>query len=373
MEIETARLRAALDRLHRVVPSRTTIPILGNIAIEPDDGGCRLTANNLDMCASEVIPCATLERPQPITAPGRMLADLVRKCAGSNISLTVDDKASHLRIRHGRATWTLQALPVSDFPRFDAAAPTCSFELPGDVLVAMIESVAFAVSKEETRYYLNGAHVHVMAGQLRMVATDGHRLSLIHVPCPDGAAGMPGIIIPTAALEELSRLGKAAGSGPVRIGLTDTRIEASHGTSHLASKLIDGTFPDYMRVIPEPGPVSVGVDRQALEDAADRAMTLATERGRALRLELGESAALTVSVTNADYGSARDQVPAEIDNPSGPSGMDAIGVNGRYLRDNLAAIPGARVLLRMRDPGSPIHITDPDRKDRVYVLMPMRV
>jgi DNA polymerase-3 subunit beta len=264
----------------------------------------------------------------------------------------------------------LQTLPESDFPDIAAGEMTHKFTLAAADLKRLIEKTQFAISTEETRYYLNGIYLHT-AGTggsmlLRAVATDGHRLAQVELPMPTGAEGMPGIIVPRKTVNEVQRLVEDV-NGEVAVELSQAKIRFTLGSVVLTSKLIDGTFPDYGRVIPLGNDKQLEVDKKEFEQAVDRVSTIASERGRAVKLSL-TSGRLVLSVTNPDSGSATEEI--EVTYEADP--ID-IGFNSRYLLDIAAQIEGDTAVLKLADPGSPTLVQDKDAKGALYVLMPMRV
>jgi DNA polymerase-3 subunit beta len=233
-----------------------------------------------------------------------------------------------------------------------------------------VEKTQFAISTEETRYYLNGIFLHTIesdsATVLRAVATDGHRLARVEMPAPPGAQGMPGIIVPRKAVAEIQKLIED-GSDEVGIELSTAKIRLTFNGVVLTSKLIDGTFPDYQRVIPSGNDKRLTVERADFAKAVDRVSTISSERGRAVKLAINEGR-LTLSVNNPDSGSATEEL--EVDYDAGP--LD-IGFNARYLLDITGQLDGDTALFRLADPGSPTLIQDRDDAPALYVLMPMRV
>src|SRR5438105_7256828 len=247
---------------------------------------------------------------------------------------------------------------------------THSFKLAAADLKRLIDKTQFAISTEETRYYLNGIYLHTAgaakAQTLRAVASDGHRLAQVELALPDGASGMPGIIVPRKTVGEVQRLIEDSES-EVTVELSQGKIRFTLGDVVLTSKLIDGTFPDYARVIPLGNDKELEVDKKDFEQAVDRVSTVSSERGRAVKLSLS-SGKLLLSVTNPDSGSATEEV--EVSYASDP--LD-IGFNSRYLLDIAAQLEGEAAVLKLADPGSPTLIQDRDTKGALYVLMPMRV
>ncbi len=289
---------------------------------------------------------------------------------GCQVSLENTGDAGQLQLRSGRSRFQLQALPASDFPDLSAGEFTQSFSLAAGDLKKLIEKTQFAISNEETRYYLNGIFMHTTGGDsqtvLRAVATDGHRLARVEIPAPKGAEGMPGIIVPRKAVVEVQKLVEDL-TQEVKIEVSTTKIRFTFGDVVLTSKLIDGTFPDYLRVIPASNDKRLIVERQLFSDAVDRVSTISSERGRAVKLAIS-GGKLILSVTNPDSGSAIEELEVDYDAPP----ID-IGFNARYLLDITGQLDSDTVLFKLADPGSPTLVLDRDGAAALYVLMPMRV
>ena len=368
--VERAELLKSLGHVHRVVERRNTIPILANVLVRADKGKLSMKATDLDLEVTDSI-AAEVAPGGSTTVPAHMFYDIVRKLPeGSQIVIEGSGDRAVLSIRAGRSRFTLQTLPESDFPDLAAGEMSHKFSVPAADLKRLIDKTQFAISTEETRYYLNGIYLHAAGSAktatLRAVATDGHRLAQVELPLPEGAAGMPGIIVPRKTVAEVQRLIEA-GEGEVQIELSAGKIRFSIGNVVLTSKLIDGTFPDYGRVIPANNDKSLIVDKKDFEAAVDRVSTVSSERGRAVKLSI-TAGRLVLSVTNPDSGSATDELEVEYD--SDP--LD-IGFNSRYLLDIAAQIEGEVAVLKLADPGSPTLVQDKDAKGALYVLMPMRV
>jgi DNA polymerase III subunit beta len=368
--VERAELLKSLGHVHRVVERRNTIPILANVLIKAERSKLSLKATDLDLEVTDTI-AAEVSPGGATTVPAHMLYDIVRKLPeGAQIVLEGSGDRAVLSIRAGRSRFTLQTLPESDFPDLAAGDMTHSFKVAAADFKRLIDKTQFAISTEETRYYLNGIYLHTAgpakSGMLRAVATDGHRLAQVELPLPQGGAGMPGIIVPRKTVGEVQRLIET-GEGEVGIELSSGKIRFTIGDVVLTSKLIDGTFPDYGRVIPANNDKSLTVDKKDFEAAVDRVSTVSSERGRAVKLSI-TGGRLVLSVTNPDSGSATEEI--EVDYSAEP--LD-IGFNSRYLLDIAAQIEGEVAVLKLADPGSPTLIQDKDAKGALYVLMPMRV
>ena len=368
--VERAELLKSLGHVHRVVERRNTIPILANVLIRSDKGKLSMKATDLDLEVSDSI-AAEVSPGGSTTVPAHMFYDIVRKLPeGSQIVIEGSGDRAVLSIRAGRSRFTLQTLPESDFPDLAAGEMSHKFSVPAADFKRLIDKTQFAISTEETRYYLNGIYLHAAgsakAATLRAVATDGHRLAQVELPLPEGAEGMPGIIVPRKTVAEVLRL-LDTGEGEVQIELSAGKIRFTIGNVVLTSKLIDGTFPDYGRVIPANNDKSLIVDKKDFEVAVDRVSTVSSERGRAVKLSI-TGGRLVLSVTNPDSGSATEELEVEYDSDA----LD-IGFNSRYLLDIAAQIEGEVAVLKLADPGSPTLIQDKDAKGALYVLMPMRV
>jgi DNA polymerase III subunit beta len=371
--IERATLLRCLSHVQSVVERRNTIPILSNVLIDASDGGSvKVMATDLDLQVVETMSAASVEQPGAITVSAHLLFDIARKLPeGSQVSLTTND--NRLEVKAGRSNFKLPTLPRDDFPVIVEGDLPTSFELPARLLAELVDRTRFAISTEETRYYLNGIFLHVSDEDeplLKAAATDGHRLARFTLPRPEGAAGMPDVIVPRKAVGELRKLLDEAMDGNVLIDLSASKIRFTMGGEGgvvLTSKLIDGTFPDYSRVIPTANDKLLKVDPKLFRSGVDRVATIATEKTRAVKIGL-EADKVTLSVTSPDNGTATEELMADY----GADGME-IGFNANYLKDILDQIDADTVELHLADAGAPTLIRQNENSPALYVLMPMRV
>ena len=367
--IERSNLMRSLGHAQRVVERKNTIPILSNVLLKASGAGLTLKATDLDIEVTEEV-AASVEQEGSTTVPAHMLYDIVRKLPdGSEVMLTVAGD-SQLQLVSGRSQFRLQMLPEADFPDLTAAEFTHSFRIDAPSMKRLIDRTQFAISTEETRYYLNGIYLHHIDDEgerLRAVATDGHRLAQAQVDAPDGSAGMPGIIVPRKAVAEIQKLLDGAGDDQVTVELSDAKIRFTVGPVVLTSKLIDGTFPDYKRVIPAGNDKELTLDRASFAAAVDRVSTIASDRGRAVKLALGDGQ-LVLTVNNPDSGTAEEEIAVGY----GSDPLE-IGFNSRYLLDITSQLSADETVFMLADPGAPTLIREKGETAALYVLMPMRV
>ena len=365
MSIEKAVLLKALGHVQNVVERRNTIPILSNVLMSADGGKLTLVATDLDIEISEETQ-AQVDAPGEITAPAHTLYDIARKLPdGAQVSLKIgaDDR---LDVDAGRSHFTLPILPAGDFPKMTADGFTHNFVLAAKELRRLIDKTKFAISTEETRYYLNGIYVHAHNGLLRAVATDGHRLALSEMDIPQGADGLPGVIIPRKTIAEIRRL-IDGGDGDVSLSVSEAKIRFQYGSAVLTSKLIDGTFPDYERVIPKGNTKELTIDNKIFASAVDRVSTISAEKSRSVKLSLTTDN-LALAVNNPEHGQANEDLM--VDYSAEPL---EIGFNAKYLLDVTGQIEGRDATFFLDSPASPALVKDPEDPASLFVLMPLRV
>jgi len=371
--LERSALLKSLNHVQSVVERRNTIPILSNVLLDAAKGSLSLTATDLDIEIVESL-AADVARPGATTASAHMLYDIVRKLPdGAQVQIELMGESGRITLSAGRSRFQLGALPREDFPAMTAGSLPHAFAVPASDLKRLIDKTRFAISNEETRYYLNGIYLHAAKGKdavtLRAVATDGHRLARFDLPAPAGSEAMPGVIVPRKTVAEVRKLIDDA-DGEVEIAVSDTKIRFAFGDAIVTSKLIDGTFPDYQRVIPTGNDKPLFVDRAAFQEAVDRVSTVASDRTRAVKMTI-EDGKVTLNVVNPEQGSASEELVADF---SG-DGFD-IGFNARYLMDITAALNGDQAQFLFADAGSPTIVRDAGEKAdpaTLYVIMPMRV
>jgi DNA polymerase-3 subunit beta len=370
LSIERAALLKSLAHVQNVVERRTTIPILSNVKLSATDGELGLTATDMDLSllARET---ARIDEPGTTTVSAHLLFDIVRKLPeGSEVALEQAASAPELTLTAARSVFNLPSLPADEFPAMGEEQLDVRFEMSAADLARLIDKTRFAISTEETRYYLNGIHVHATRGgapaMLRGVATDGHRLARVEVALPAGAERIPPVIVPRKTVGEVRKLIEGV-TDDVTVGVSPGRIQFLVDRAVLVSRLIDGTFPDYERVIPAGNERVATMQAKAFADAVDRVATISTEKARAVKLAFDPGRA-TVSAVSAEAGRATEELDAEYTAPP-----LEIGFNARYILDMMAQIAGQEVRLEMANAAAPTLVRDPGDDSTIYVLMPMRV
>lgn len=368
--VERSALIRALGHVQSVVERRNTIPILSNVLMQAEGGALTLTATDLDIEVSEAAP-ADVAMKGAATASALTLHDIVRKLPdGAQIRLQLKQEENRLQITSGRYESHLAVLPDADFPTISTEDMGVRFSMPAADLARLFAKARFAMSQEETRYYLNGVFLHPFADgarkMLRAAATDGHRLARHDAPMPAGAEAMPGVIIPRKAVNEIGRLLSDA-EDVVEIAVSGSKIRFAFGAGHLTSKLIDGSFPDYERVIPKANSNVLRVGAAEFAAAVDRVSTVAADRTRSIKLAL-DHGKLRLVVNNPEAGSAFEELTVDYDGEP-----IEIGFNARYLLEVAAQIEGDMATIKLADPSSPSVILDEEDSRALYVLMPLRV
>ena len=368
--IERASLLKAVAQAQSVVERRNTIPILANVLIEAEGDTVQFRATDLDIEVVDRAP-AKVDRAGATTVAAVTLNEIVRKLPdGSLVTLSEDGASGRLTIQAGRSNFSLATLPREDFPVMATSDYTTNFSAPAPVLRRLFDKAKFAISTEETRYYLNGVYMHVADGEggkvLRCVATDGHRLARIDAELPDGADGMAGVIVPRKTVGELRKL-LDDDELQVAVSVSETKVRFATPSITLTSKVIDGTFPDYTRVIPQGNTRRMEVDAADFARAVDRVATVSSERSRAVKLQL-EDDRLVLSVNAPDSGAAEEEVAVAYSDE-----RLEIGFNAKYLLEIANQVDRENAVFMFNGSGDPTLMREGNDMSAVYVVMPMRV
>lgn len=368
--IERQTLLTAVAQAQSVVERRNTIPILANVLIEAEGANVHFRATDLDI---EVVDkgAAMVERAGATTVSAVTLHEIVRKLPdGALVTLTDDGTAGRLTVEAGRSNFSLATLPKEDFPVMATSEYAANFSAPAHVLRRLFDKSKFAISTEETRYYLNGVYLHVADSDggkvLRCVATDGHRLARIDADLPEGAADLPGVIVPRKTVGELRKL-LDTDDMEIAVSVSETKIRFSTPDLTLTSKVIDGTFPDYTRVIPQGNTRKLEVDAAEFARAVDRVATVSSERSRAVKLTLDEDR-LILSVNAPDSGAAEEELAVAY----GDEPLE-IGFNAKYLLEIANQVDRENAVFMFNSSGDPTLMREGNDTSAIYVVMPMRV
>ncbi|UOA30260.1 Beta sliding clamp [Sulfitobacter sp. DSM 110093] len=368
--IERAALLKAVSQAQSVVERRNTIPILANVLIEAEGSDVSFRATDLDIEVVDKV-AAQVERAGATTVSATLLHEIVRKLPdGALISLTADTAAGRLTVEAGRSNFSLATLPREDFPVMASSEYASNFTAPAPVLRRLFDKSKFAISTEETRYYLNGVYLHIADAEggkaLRCVATDGHRLARIDATMPEGAAEMPGVIVPRKTVGELRKL-LDDDEMEIAVSVSETKIRFATPAITLTSKVIDGTFPDYTRVIPQGNTRKMEVDAADFARAVDRVATVSSERSRAVKLQLDEDR-LVLSVNAPDSGAAEEELAVAYADE-----RLEIGFNAKYLLEIASQVDRENAVFLFNSSGDPTLMREGNDTSAVYVVMPMRV
>jgi len=370
ISIERATLLKAVSQAQSVVERRNTIPILANVLIEAEGDTVSFRATDLDIEVVDRAP-AQVERAGSTTVSAVMLHEIVRKLPdGALVALTDDPRTGRLTVEAGRSNFSLATLPREDFPVMASSEYTSNFAAKAGDLKRLFEKSKFAISTEETRYYLNGVYMHVAESEngrvLRCVATDGHRLARVDATLPAGAEDMPGVIVPRKTVGELRKL-LDEDEQQIAISVSETKVRFATPEISLTSKVIDGTFPDYTRVIPTGNTKRLEVDANDFAKAVDRVATVSSERSRAVKLAIEEDK-LTLSVNAPDSGNATEELVVAY----GDEKLE-IGFNAKYLLEIASQIDRENAVFLFNTAGDPALVREGNDTSAVYVVMPMRV
>lgn len=370
ISVERSALLKAVGQAQSVVERRNTIPILSNVLIEAEGDSVSFRATDLDIEVVDKAP-AVVERAGATTVSATTLHEIVRKLPdGALVALTDDGSSGRLTVEAGRSNFSLATLPKEDFPVMATSEYESNFSAPAPMLRRLFDKSKFAISTEETRYYLNGVYMHVSDGEdgkvLRCVATDGHRLARIDADLPDGALSMPGVIVPRKTVAELRKL-LEDDDMQIAVSVSETKVRFATPDIMLTSKVIDGTFPDYTRVIPQGNTRKLEVDASEFSKAVDRVATVSSERSRAVKLAIEEDR-LILSVNAPDSGAAEEELAVAYADE-----RLEIGFNAKYLLEIAGQVDRENAVFLFNSAGDPTLMREGNDTSAIYVVMPMRV
>jgi DNA polymerase-3 subunit beta len=346
-----------------VVERRQTMPILANVLLQAKDGGVAITATDLEV---ELVASteAQVDAPGEVTVPGRKFLDICRALS-EDAKLSVSLSGDKLSIKSGKSKFTLTTLPAAEFPTVDDINAGDSVELPQERLAHLLQKTHFAMAQQDVRYYLNGLLLETGKNRLRAVATDGHRLSLCQVSLDKTDLPEKQVIVPRKGVLELQRLMSGEGNLKIELGSNHVRIQLEG--IRFTSKLIDGRFPEYERVIPKDTSNRLSADREAFRGALQRTAILSNEKYRGIRLVIREGS-IVLQAHNPEQEEAEEELEIEY------KGEDIeIGFNVNYLLDALAAIESDSITMALVDGNSSCLLREPGNDDCKYVVMPMRL
>lgn len=364
--IERSVLLKAMALGHSVVESANTIPILSNMMLKSEGDRLRLTSTDLDIMIEQAVP-ATVEAGGGTTVHSRTLFDIVKKLPdGAVVGCELAD--NRLTVRAGRSRFQLQTLPVEDFPYIANTREGARFTMEASAFHRLIGGPLYAVSTEETRYYLNGVYLHCREaqGDIAACATNGHQLALYWDDRPGGAEGMPGVIVPRKTCGLLARHLDGV-KGEATISVAATRMTVQWGQSSLTTKLIDGTFPDYERVVPRGNQLVADIAAEAIKASVARVITVSEEKSSGVKLRFKRDA-IELYVSNSEGGSATDQVDVSYVGPE-----MSIGFNAKYLITTIDALDDEAIRMAISDAGSAAVFTPASGRNCMAVIMPLRV
>ena len=359
---ERERILEPLQSVIGVIERRQTMPILANVLLAAKGGRLAVTATDLEV---ELVATADVGPLQAgdVTVPGRKLLDIIRALP-DKASVTLSVEGEKATVKAGRSRFTLSTLPSADFPTVEEINAQLSFEIDQGVLKRLIDKTHFSMAQQDVRYYLNGMLLESDGKAVRTVATDGHRLALCEVDLAT-KSGPQQVIVPRKGVLELQRL--AHSEGPINVQVGSNHIRITLGDIRFTSKLIDGRFPEYGRVIPATPTRVVTADREALRRALQRTAILSNEKYRGIRLAFRQNM-LVLTTHNPEQEEAEEEVEVSY------KGEEfEVGFNVNYLLDALAAIDGAEVEIGMTDANSSCLVRAPGRTSERYVVMPMRL
>jgi DNA polymerase III subunit beta len=368
LEIDKKILLSALSHVQSVVERRNIIPILSNVLLIIKNGQMRLSATDMDILISEVIQTKA-EKELAITLSAHLFYDIVRKLDEQHkikLSFT-SDSDKYINISCGNSSFDLPTLPADKFPKLDDVNYTSKFKLPSVELKKMIDECKFSMSSEDIRYNLSGIYLHHHESSIRLVATDGHRLSVAYTNKIDNLKNFRGVIIPKKTIMELRKIIDES-IEDIELCLSDNKILFVGKQFSLLSKLIDAKFPDYEDLIPKNNNIKIQVDASLFHNVVDRVATITNEKFRGIKFIL-DTNTLLITASDDIGNKAEEILTVETDY----TGRLELGFNFRYILDVMHVIRGDKVVCSFKDPFAPTVIEDISNKNFKYVVMPRRV
>jgi DNA polymerase-3 subunit beta len=368
LKIPQKALLRGLDRVIGAVERRNTIPILANVHIKADASGLHLKTSDLDIEVTAFVE-AEVKTEGETTVQAHMLRDIVKRLRDDGeVSMELNGKKERIRIITGRSNFELAVLGAKDFPSMNAGEFEVEFQIEPKTLKDLFEKTKHSISTETTRYYLNGTFLHTLysggIAVLRAVSTDGHRLARTEVPAPEGCEKMPAVIVPTKTSAEVSKLLTSAVT-PVTVAVSSAKIRFTIEGTAVTSKLIDGIFPDYQRLVPEKPKLTAKVEQADLQAAIARVSVLSSDKARAVKFALNEGT-LHLSVRQDD-GQGAEEIDAEFNGKEFETGF-----NSRYILDILDTLDGDATVIGLTEPSAPATFRDRDDESTLHLCMPMR-
>jgi DNA polymerase-3 subunit beta len=367
--VEKNNLFKSLSHVQSIVEKKNTLPILSNILLEAKNNSLILSATDMDISITDRIDCNIIEEGST-TVSAHTLYDIIRKLQDSSEIEIISNDGKIMSLRSGKSKFSLGCLPRDDFPIIEIDSLENELNMDSQDFLRLINKTRFAVSNEETRYFLNGIYFHkkkeVKGDVLSIVATDGHRLAKFDFKFKGDENEIPGVIIPKKTINELYKL-LLTFDGNVKINLNSNKIVFFIGESVLISKLIDGNFPDYRKVIPKDNNNILKVDRLALSLAVDRVSTITNDKSPVIKFKLFKNI-INMSSTNNESGTATEDIVTDY------AGDEIeIGFNSKYILEMINNLEDDYIILNFKDSSSPVTAIEESNPDLIYVLMPMRV
>jgi DNA polymerase-3 subunit beta len=367
--VEKSIIFKSLSHVQSIVEKKNTLPILSNILIEAKENHLVLSATDMDISITDKLDCNIIEMGST-TVSAHTLYDIIRKLPDTSEIEIISNDGKIMSLRAGKSKFSLGCLPKEDFPIIEIGDLENELSVDSQKFLQLMDKTRFAISNEETRYFLNGIYFHIkqidQSSTLSLVATDGHRLAKFDFDFKGLILDIPGVIIPKKTVNELYKL-LSNYDGPIKINLNSNKMVFFVGESILITKLIDGNFPDYKRVIPKDNNNILKVNRQDFSLAVDRVSTITNDKSPAIKFKLLNNL-MNMSSVNAESGTATEDI---ITSYSGDE--IEIGFNSKYMLEMINNLEDVEITLSFKDSASPVIAEEDSNPELIYVLMPMRV